>query len=75
MTDPLQRQEGGDHYKGFAISPAEFLQKNRVPFCEANAIKYLMRHRSKGGKSDLLKAIHYIEILIELEYPKPAPAE
>jgi hypothetical protein len=64
----LNKQEGGSHYKDYAIQPIEFIKKNEIPFCEANAIKYIMRHKKKNGKQDLLKAIHYLEILIELEY-------
>jgi hypothetical protein len=67
--DPLKEQEGGDHYKGFNIQPVEFCQMNEVNYCEGNAIKYVMRHRSKGGAADLKKAIHYIEMLIAMEYP------
>jgi len=37
-------------------------------FAEGNAIKYLCRHRNKGGKQDLEKAIHYIEMIIERDY-------
>jgi hypothetical protein len=67
-ANPLNSQVGGSHYKDYEISPALFLQKNRVPFCEANAIKYILRHRLKGGRLDLEKAIHYITIVIEMEY-------
>lgn len=72
-TPPSSLQIGGTHYKKYPIQPAVFLQRNRVPFCEANAIKYLLRHRNKGGKEDLLKAKHYIDILIEMEYPETTP--
>ena len=64
----LEVQVGGGHYKGLAIQTAVFLQLNRVPFCEANAIKYLVRHREKGRQQDLQKAIHYTAIALELEY-------
>ncbi len=35
-------------------------------FCQANAIKYLARYGKKAGKNrkDLLKAIHYIILLM-----------
>ena len=38
-------------------------------FCQANAIKYLMRYGKKQGKNqkDLIKAIHYIVLLISSE--------
>lgn len=64
----LDHQEGGSHYKEFAIQPVEFCQRNAIPYCEANVIKYVCRHRRKNGKADLLKARHYIDLLIELEY-------
>lgn len=69
QTDnPLQSQVGGSHYKDLKIQPIEFIHANNIPFCEANAIKYLCRHRNKNGKQDLLKARHYIDLLIKLEY-------
>lgn len=58
-------QIGGDHYKKYGIQPVEFIMANDIPFCEGNAIKYLVRWRDKGGVSDLLKARHYIDLLIE----------
>ena len=70
MTDPLQTQVGGDHYRSMPIQITEFCQKNGLKFCEANVVKYVCRHRAKNGVQDLLKAKHYIEILISLEYPE-----
>lgn len=61
-------QIGGGHYKDMPIEPAEFCQRNRIPWCEANAIKYLVRHRDKNGLEDLEKAKHYIDLAIEWEY-------
>ena len=63
----LETQVGGNHYKDLKIQPIEFIHANNIPFCEANAIKYLCRWRHKNGKQDLLKARHYIDLLIELE--------
>lgn len=64
----LSKQEGGSHYKDYAIQPIEFMYKNNMPYCEANILKYIMRHKKKNGKEDLLKAKHYLEMLIEMEY-------
>ena len=38
-------------------------------FCQANAIKYLARYGKKNGKNrkDLLKAIHYVILLMSSE--------
>ena len=30
--DPLQRQEGGEHYKGMKIQPVEFIHANGIPY-------------------------------------------
>lgn len=62
-------QVGGDHYKSKADDIRDFCYKNEVPFCESNIMKYTYRHKKKGGKQDLLKAIEYIEYLIKNEYP------
>jgi hypothetical protein len=68
----LDRQEGGAHYKTMAIQPAQFIHANGIGFFEASAISYLCRWRAKGGYGDLRKAIHFIELLIELEEKKEA---
>jgi hypothetical protein len=61
-------QVGGDHYLRYKIQPAEFLHANNVPFIEGCIIEYLLRFRDKNGKQDLLKAKHFIDLLMELEY-------
>jgi hypothetical protein len=65
----LEKQEGGRHYKDFKIQPIEFIHANGIPYMEANVIKYVCRHGHKNGREDLLKAIHYLELLLDLEYP------
>lgn len=65
-TSVLNRQVGGNHYKHFKIQPIEFCIVNNIPYAEATAIKYLCRWKDKGGIEDLKKAIHFIEVLIEL---------
>lgn len=64
----LDRQEGGSHYKDYPIQPIEYAMANNLNYCQANVVKYVTRYRDKNGKEDLLKAIHNIEILLELEY-------
>lgn len=70
----LQTQEGGGHYKQFPIQPVEFIHANGLSFCAGNVVKYVTRYRSKNGLQDLLKARHYIDLLIQLEYPTPPSA-
>lgn len=62
-----EKQVGGTHYKT-AIQPVQYIHANGLNFFEGNVIKYITRHRSKGGKVDLEKAMHYIEMLIQFEY-------
>ena len=63
----LNKQVEGNHYKKFTIQPIEFITKNNIPFIEGNIIKYICRWKDKGGKSDLDKVIHYVELLKELK--------
>ncbi len=65
----MDGQVGGSHYKDMAIQPAEYCERNGLSYLESNAIKYISRHRKKGGKQDLDKAIHCIELLRHLTYP------
>jgi hypothetical protein len=62
----LQNQVGGYHYKNKAIQPVEFIYKNDLDYIRGNVIKYVTR--KKNGAEDILKAIHYCEMLLELEY-------
>ena len=76
MNDVYKKQVGGDHYQSMKIQPSEFINKNNLPFAEGNAIKYLCRHKQKGQKQDLEKAIHYCQMAIDRDYPdKPKPKE
>lgn len=65
---PLEVQEGGDHYKRYAIQPVEFAMSNKLDLCQANVVKYTVRFRDKGGIEDLRKARHYLELLAQFEY-------
>jgi len=66
----LSIEVGGNHYKDMPIQPIEFIMKNNLNFCVANIIKYCVRYKSKNGLQDLQKARHYLDILIETEYPE-----
>src|ERR1035437_6299994 len=74
--DTKATQVGGTHYSATAA---------RCPHCNCeiqhwdlyadapgliySATKHITRHRAKGGKQDLLKAITEIQKIIEQEYP------
>lgn len=68
-TKATDVQVGGGHYKQFAIQPIEFVVRNGLGFIEGNVIKYVCRHRAKNGRQDVEKAIHYLQLLLEMEYP------
>tara|TARA_R100001594_G_scaffold2676_5_gene10537 strand:- start:15 stop:263 length:249 start_codon:yes stop_codon:yes gene_type:complete len=67
------KQVGGSHYKKMKIQPSEFVIENKLLFPEGSVIKYICRHPYKNGKEDLLKAIHFIEMIIERDYKDPDP--
>lgn len=62
--DAKSRQVDGSHYQ-LRIQPIDFIVKNEIPFREANIIKYIVRHRSKNGKKDIEKAMHYLQMIYE----------
>ena len=80
MTSKVwDKQHGGSHYQKYKIQPSKFVVENELLYPEGCAIKYIIRHRDKGKKQDLLKAIHFIEMIIERDYSedtttRPLPA-
>ena len=62
------KQISGAHYISSKIQPSKFINDNKLLFAEGNAIKYICRHPHKGKKDDILKAIHYLEMIIERDY-------
>ena len=70
MTSKVyNKQIGGSHYKNFKIQPSEFVIENELLYPEGCVIKYIIRHRLKNGKEDLLKAKHFIDMIITRDYP------
>lgn len=67
-SNPLDLQVGGDHYRKLKIQPITFIHANNLDFLQGCVVKYISRFRFKNGKEDLLKARHYLDLLIELEY-------
>ena len=64
---PYDKQIGGTHYQKFKIQPSKFVIENELLYPEGCVIKYILRHRLKGRRQDLLKAIHYIVLLMSSE--------
>ena len=63
-----KKQIGGKHYLKYKIQPSRFVVENRLLYPEGCVIKYICRHQYKGGKEDLLKAKHFIDMIIERDY-------
>jgi hypothetical protein len=67
-NNPLTTQVGGDWYKKLKIQPIDYVMSNDLNYLQGAVVKYITRHKAKGGKEDLLKAIHCTELLIKYEY-------
>jgi hypothetical protein len=65
LISASEKQIGGNHYKDMPIQPSEYITKNGLGWYEGNAIKYISRYKTKHGKQDIEKAIHYLELLLE----------
>lgn len=63
-------QVGGDHYKKKAIQPWDYIAANDLNFFQGSIVKYVTRYRDKNGVTDLQKALHFLQKLIELESSK-----
>ena len=63
-----KKQVGGKHYLKYKIQPSQFVVENKLLYPEGCVIKYVIRHQDKGGKQDLLKAKHMIDMIIERDY-------
>ncbi len=65
----LDKQPGGDHYRKYPIQPVKFIVANEMGFLAGNVVKYVTRYRDKNGAQDIRKAMHYLELILEFEYP------
>jgi len=66
----LGKQIGGNHYRDGGIQPVQFIEANEIAFLEGCVIKRVTRHNREGGKGrqDIEKAIHELQLLLELRY-------
>ena len=67
-SNALDVQEGGNHYKKCKIQPIEYIHANNIGYLEGNVIKYVTRHKDKNGVEDIKKAMHYLELILEMQY-------
>ena len=69
----LDTQIGGDHYRECVIQPVQFIEANTLRFLEGCVVKRVTRHDKPTGKGrqDIEKAIHELQLLLELRYRQP----
>lgn len=60
------KQVAGNHYKS-AIEPWDAIEAWGLGYLDGSAVKYLARWRKKNGVEDIMKAIHFLEKLVETE--------
>lgn len=61
-SNPLNREVGGEHYKS-AYQPIELMEKVKMYATCSYILKYVFRHKDKGKKKDLEKALHCCELM------------
>ncbi len=53
------------HYEQYEIQPVDYIVATLGPgWLVGNVIKYVMRYNEKNGRQDILKAMHYLEMLL-----------
>lgn len=61
-------QVGGKHYTLHQTQHWDWAQ--HLPYLEGNATKYIGRHTRKNGVEDIEKALHYLQKIVERDYPE-----
>lgn len=71
----LDTQVGGNHYRHGTIQPVQYIEANKLQYLEASVVKRCTRHDKPTGKGrqDIEKAIHELQLLLELRYPASKP--
>ncbi len=66
-----EKQVGGKHYSKYGnLQPWDVVIAWNLGYLEGTALKYIARWRDKNGVEDILKAIHFLEKLVEVEKNK-----
>lgn len=69
-THQRAAQVGGDHYSKQAFQPIEYIMANNLGFNEGNIVKYITRHKDKGGAQDIEKIKEYCDFILKYQYGK-----
>jgi hypothetical protein len=65
MSNALETQIGGTHYKVLPYQPIELISKLNLNYFQGCIVKYISRNKDNKIE-DLQKAIHYCELAKEL---------
>jgi hypothetical protein len=71
MADANTRQVGGAHYGGAQYQHWDWVDDNNLCYLAGVATKYICRWKTKDGRKDLEKALHYVQKLQELRTAHP----
>jgi hypothetical protein len=74
MSDPNDRQVGGDHYRKGGIQHWDFVVSHDYGYLEGQVSKYLARWRNKNGLQDLDKSLHFLEKIVSVHRQAEASA-
>ena len=58
----IKQQIGGSHYKNMAFQPIELISQLKCSFAQGCIIKYVSRYKSKNGKQDIEKCMHFAQL-------------
>lgn len=78
MSNALETQVAGTHYKNKRIQPVEYISANNLNFLEGCIVKRITRWRDKpAGQQfeDLNKIKHEVDLLIAMELKYAATSE
>jgi hypothetical protein len=68
LDEPPESRALNAAYAHLDIDPIQFCHANEIPFAEGNVIKYITRHKTKGGARDVRKAMDYCRRILEDTY-------
>lgn len=73
MNESLTRQVGGTHYTVMKMQPFEFAMRNDWDVVAFSILKYVTRSKPGERLEDLEKALHCVDIRIDLVKPQWRP--
>lgn len=62
MSNALETQIGGNHYKALPYQPIELIARLKLDFIQGSIVKYISRDKEGNRLQDLQKAKHFCEL-------------